>query len=341
MQTLTWRVWIHCLVFRLWQSSLTALVLSPLSFIYSTVHFVKLYLKKPVKFPTKTLVVGNNVLGGSGKTPLVIEIASLFTSQGYSVGIISRGYMRQTIGKRSYLSTHYPGVQFLGDEGALVAHKTGCPVVSGPDRVQSMKILLKYHQPDIVIFDDGLSSRQVHFDFKIALLGDIVQYGNGAHLPAGPLRHSLSYYKGCDLLLNQAYSSSKDRFFKKVTSNTVYNAADRDKKKDLRDFDSIYCATGIAMPELLYQELKTQVDVELYVLADHQPLTYRVLKKLVDQKPVVISEKDWVKIEKEPLFNSLLKDIWVLSVRAELSEEFKKRLLKFAHTEDKLSESVS
>ena len=36
--------------------------------------------------------VGNLVMGGTGKTPMVVWLASLFSKEGYRVGIVSRGY---------------------------------------------------------------------------------------------------------------------------------------------------------------------------------------------------------------------------------------------------------
>ena len=38
------------------------------------------------------IVVGNLVVGGSGKTPMVIALARLLTAQGLKVGLLARGY---------------------------------------------------------------------------------------------------------------------------------------------------------------------------------------------------------------------------------------------------------
>ena len=45
-------------------------------------------------FPVPTIVVGNVVVGGTGKTPVVIALVNHFQGQGFFVGVASRGYGR-------------------------------------------------------------------------------------------------------------------------------------------------------------------------------------------------------------------------------------------------------
>ena len=44
------------------------------------------------------IVVGNLVVGGSGKTPMVIALARLLTAQGLKVGLLARGYRAAATG---------------------------------------------------------------------------------------------------------------------------------------------------------------------------------------------------------------------------------------------------
>lgn len=54
----------------------------------------KIFKAKKVNVPV--ISVGNLTVGGSGKTPMTIYIAELLKGNGYTPGIISRGYGRKS-----------------------------------------------------------------------------------------------------------------------------------------------------------------------------------------------------------------------------------------------------
>lgn len=327
MEELTWKIRIHSLLFRIWQNSLTLYLLYPLSLIYRTIVSVNQYFKSPVKFKTKTIVIGNPVLGGAGKTPFVIELAKIMTNENKKVGIVTKGYLRPEKSCKSYLSTINNEYRFLGDEGLLIANKTGLPVAAGPSRVASVNLLLSHHELDVILFDDGLSSQQVYFDCKIALFGDISQHGNGSYLPSGPLRHHLSFYNQCDLLINQAYTSASNFSFKKMTSPVLFNGRKSDVTRHLNTFTSCYCVTGIANPSSLINFLRKEVDVSVKLVADHQTIPVKVLEQLCNTKPVIMTEKDWVKIYNDNRYEHLLSRIWIAHVMIEISNPIKEAII--------------
>ena len=51
-----------------------ALILLPISLIYIVINFIKNINNKPKKFNIPIICVGNIYIGGTGKTPLAIEI---------------------------------------------------------------------------------------------------------------------------------------------------------------------------------------------------------------------------------------------------------------------------
>src|SRR5262245_45819874 len=90
--------------------------------------------RKSVEVPVPLIVVGNVSVGGTGKTPFVIWLAAQLKQRGMRVGIVTRGYRgKASDWPRSVGADDDPGE--VGDEPVLLARRTSCPVVAGPDRV--------------------------------------------------------------------------------------------------------------------------------------------------------------------------------------------------------------
>ena len=56
--------------------------------------FHRLGWPRITRLPVPVLVVGNVVVGGTGKTPIVIALAKELEKRGFRPGIISRGYVQ-------------------------------------------------------------------------------------------------------------------------------------------------------------------------------------------------------------------------------------------------------
>ena len=89
-------------------------LLLPFSFIYGYGMWLRRKFAKEISFDVPIISVGNLIVGGSGKTPFVIALASRFTD----VAIISRGYGRQSTGllEVSYKGKVLVDVMQSGDE---------------------------------------------------------------------------------------------------------------------------------------------------------------------------------------------------------------------------------
>ena len=136
--------------------------------------------------PVPVVVVGNVLVGGSGKTPVVIALVKHLQAQGWHVGVISRGYGRHTRDCREVLA--HSAAHEVGDEPALILHATSAPVFVATHRVQAARALLAtYPQVQIIISDDGLQHLALKRDIDLCVFDDR-GLGNGFLLPAGPLR---------------------------------------------------------------------------------------------------------------------------------------------------------
>ena len=132
------------------------------------------------------VVVGNVVVGGSGKTPVTIAMVEHMMALGYAVGVVSRGYGRTSQGCLEVRATTPP--QDAGDEPLLILQKTGVPVFVGSSRfVAASALLQRYPQTQVLVCDDGLQHYGLFRDLEVCVFDDR-GCGNGWLLPSGPLR---------------------------------------------------------------------------------------------------------------------------------------------------------
>ena len=136
------------------------------------------------------VVVGNLYVGGTGKTPLAIELVRALQRRGWRPGVVSRGYGGTARSAR--LVDAEATATEVGDEPLLIARATQAPVAVGSRRVAAARQLLRAHSDcDVIVADDGLQHLRLARDVEIALV-DERGLGNGWLLPAGPLREPAS-----------------------------------------------------------------------------------------------------------------------------------------------------
>jgi tetraacyldisaccharide 4'-kinase len=142
------------------------------------------------KLPVPVLIVGNVVVGGTGKTPTCIALIQYLQARGYSPGLVSRGYGRQD--KTPYEVFTHDRPDRVGDETLLIKQKTDVPVFVANSRVKAASLLLnKYPRVNIIVSDDGLQHYALGRDIEVILL-DGREQNQPSHrtrlLPAGWLR---------------------------------------------------------------------------------------------------------------------------------------------------------
>jgi tetraacyldisaccharide 4'-kinase len=138
------------------------------------------------RLPVPVVVVGNLVVGGSGKTPLTLWIADALRARGLAPGIVSRGYGGTEHGPVAVPSGG--DYRRYGDEPVLMAEAGPSPVWIARRRAAAGRALLAAHpECDVILCDDGLQHYALARDVEIAVV-DARGHGNGFMLPAGPLR---------------------------------------------------------------------------------------------------------------------------------------------------------
>jgi len=171
-------------------ASLYGLAMKARSSLYARGWLTQHYL------PCRVISVGNLTVGGTGKTPVVIALASALRERGRRVGVVSRGYKRRSVAGVLEVSdgqTVRSDPDETGDEPLLIAQRCpGVPVAVGADRPLAGRHLLDRYHVDTLIMDDGYQHLALRRDANILVLDASTPFGNGYLLPRGGLREPLS-----------------------------------------------------------------------------------------------------------------------------------------------------
>jgi len=147
------------------------------------------------RLPVPVISIGNLTVGGTGKTPLVIEMTSWLLAEGKRVAVLSRGY-RRTSREPMLLVSDGTGIlaspEEAGDEPYLIAQR--CPqsiVAVGADRHQLGRWVIEQCPVDCVVLDDGFQHLGLQRDVDLLLVDATDRYGLDEVLPAGRLREPI------------------------------------------------------------------------------------------------------------------------------------------------------
>jgi tetraacyldisaccharide 4'-kinase len=309
-------------------------LLMPLSALYCAINsFQRLKnSNNKAKLPCPVIVVGNITVGGTGKTPLTIHIVQLLQKAGYKPAIITRGYGGQaTTWPQCVTAKSDP--QRVGDEAVLMASRTQVPVYAGANRLQSIEVLTKAHDCDVIISDDGMQHYKLPRNIQIAVLDGTRMLGNGWCLPAGPLREKKQRLGACDMVVvnGEIIEDKKSDihgtdFFKMGLKGITLTNLVTHEQQNLSDFShkTVHAVTGIGNPQRFFDTLKNQGGLQLktHSFPDHHDFIASDLQ-FDDDFPIVITEKDAVKCYK--FANN---KVWTLPVTAELENGFDEALLR-------------
>ncbi len=285
------------------------------------------------------VVIGNLVVGGGGKTPLIVELCKELQAQQLNVAIICSGYGAQLDEAR--LVNAKDDAKLNGDEAVLLAQLTGCPVIAGKQRQLAYEWAVSKFKPDIVLCDDGLQ----HFSLERAVQIVCVDergFGNQRLLPFGPLREPLDTLASVDGIV---VSEQSETFVRHLM--TQLNATDvpvwpsrlevsglramgglkeiESREIESREIESsegrgllsaaqwvnsisrnaspVHLIAGIANPERFFslmRQLFPTIAFETHALRDHAAINNSLFQRIQGQT-VVMTEKDAVKWRQYPL----------------------------------------
>ena len=311
----------------LWNKNYIAYLLWPFSLLYRAFVFFrhKLYqfhIKKINKFPVPIIIIGNLTVGGTGKTPLVIEVVQFLQKKGWRPGVISRGYGGKAKHYPCQVHTH-SNPREVGDEPLLIVQYTGCPTIIDPNRSRGVNALLGKKNCNIVVSDDGLQHLALGRNIEIAVIDGQRRFGNGFCLPAGPLREPISRLKTVDFIVTKG-TPGPNEFGMLLVPEYFYQVIHPENKQNPDYFygKKLHAVAGIGNPEQFFNSLRALgLTIIEHPFPDHHFFKPRDLNYGKDAI-ILMTEKDAVKCA--GLVDSRL---WCLKAKASLDEAFFNGLL--------------
>lgn len=281
--------------------------------------------------PVPVLIVGNISVGGTGKTPLVIALIERLRAAGFRPGVVSRGYGARPPAYPWPVNADTPPAEG-GDEPCLIVQRTGVPLVIDPQRVRAVETLLRTHDCDIIISDDGLQHYALARDLEIAVIDGRRGLGNGRCLPEGPLREPPERLA----LVDWVVINGADRCagLPALAPPAVAMQLEPSQLVSLQDGRTLACAdwpygrrvhalAGIGHPQRFFDTLRALgFDPIEHPLPDHAPIRPEMLA-LSPSLPIIMTEKDAVKCRAFRPRHS-----WALRVQARLDEGFEQQLVR-------------
>ncbi len=306
---------------------LVVCLLLPLSGLYCLVTVIrrKLYqlnIKKSFSAQVPVIVIGNIVVGGSGKTPLLISLCDYVSSKGFKPGVVSRGYGGSVTGIKQVSSDDM--AEQVGDEPLMISQRTNVPVVVGADRVSAINYLLTNNQCDIVFSDDGLQHYRMRRDLEIAVIDADRKFGNGFCLPAGPLREPVSRLKEVDLVVYNGGNINNPAEYSYRLQIAGLKPLNGEHSRALSSFATnmtIHAVAGIGHPARFFNQLTNSgLNIIEHAFQDHHQYQQHDFSGW-HTDCIIMTEKDAVKCR-----HLILPDAWIVIVNAEWSDTLEAQL---------------
>lgn len=330
---------LHERLLRLWYEQPSGLsALQPISWLYDAATSMRRtayrrgWLRsRPVGKPV--IVIGNLTVGGTGKTPLTVWLASRLRQHGIEVGLVSRGYGRRDGGLRVVQSSS--SWQEVGDEPLILHRRSGCTTVVASDRVAGAEELVA-RGAQVVLSDDGLQHLRMARNCEIVVIDSARGFGNGRVLPAGPLRESGSRARAADaLVVNGGVDGEPIRgvpseladgaLRMRLVAGEARRVSGSEQKQPLEAFRGrpVHAVAGIGNPHRFFADLHARgLEVIEHPFPDHHALSAADLD-FGDGLPVLMTEKDAVKCRQV-----VGPELWYVPVEAAFSEADSRRLLE-------------
>ena len=288
---------------------LRGLVFFPVFYFLSLVWLLLLKLRSVFgryeKMPLPVVCIGNITLGGAGKTPTVIFLASYLKKNNINAHVVSRGYggkFKDTVfvNRRSHTAVD------VGDEPLLISRHAKVWV----SRKKRNGIFSAYKVgADLVLLDDGHQNFSIKKNLSILVFDAERSLTSEQIFPIGNLRESpASAITRADFFICLGSSDSRKKFKKTFLQHHSSRIIEGEFKPNIipkLKNRKLVAFCGIGRPEKFFSMLK-RLNMEVIQevsFPDHHFYTERQLAnifKIADKNNalVVTTEKDHIKLSK-------------------------------------------
>jgi tetraacyldisaccharide 4'-kinase len=304
------------------------ILLFPFSLLYGLIIIIRNFLYnrnilKSAEFNLSIICIGNLVMGGTGKSPMVEYLITLLHER-FRIATLSRGYKRKTKGYA--LANENTTALDIGDEPMQFFTKfPQVPVAVGEERIVAIPQLL-HDKPDTeaIILDDAFQHRAIKAGLNILLTVYNDLYTDDFFFPTGDLRDQklsakraqiivvtkcpadLSSEKKDKLIKQVQYYEEQRIFFTSIEYQTPYHIFTKTLKPVSLN-DEVLLVYGIANAQTLkdhisdnsaaYEEISYN-DHHIFTIDDLKDIRKKFDKIQSANKLILTTEKDAVRFLK-------------------------------------------
>jgi tetraacyldisaccharide 4'-kinase len=259
-------------------------------------------LMRTVRAPVPVISVGNVTVGGTGKTPFTRWLAERLRDRGHAPAVVHGGY--------------------AADEPALHQEwAPATPVLVSRDRAAAAAAAAAAGAT-VVVLDDAFQHLRVHRDLDIVLVSAERWFGRAHMLPRGPWREPRSALARADVTVvvrrtataadARRVAADVERLTSRPAILLQLRAARWRRAGDSPASagtsppgEPVLAVSAVAEPDLFVANARSAgaVVADTISFPDHHPYSAADMARIryvAGDRPLVTTEKDWVKMRRLP-----------------------------------------
>ena len=268
------------------QISFFSILLFPITLLIKLLNVFKRTLTKTHQCSIPVICVGNIYLGGTGKTPLSIEIFLILKNLNMNPAFVRKKY-----------DSFQDEVELQKNRGLVCQNKKRIKAVN--EAVQN--------KANVAILDDGFQDFSINKNLSIVCFNENQWIGNGLTIPSGPLRENLAALKraNCVIINGKKNFDIESKIFNHNKEIKIFYT--RYKPQNIDEFKNqkITVFAGIGNPENFFNLLRNNNlnVIEEIRFPDHYNYSGKELENLINKakanKAILLTtEKDYFRISR-------------------------------------------
>ena len=267
--------------------TLFSIILWPISFFYQIIISIKKSATSKKEFSIPIICVGNIYIGGTGKTPLCIEVFKILKSLKINASFVKKYYEK------------------LSDETKLLENIS--KVFTNKQRSEAIKSLIN-NKFQVAILDDGFQDPSIKSDISIVCFNEKQWIGNGLTIPSGPLREGLYALKRADCVIinGKKNKNIENKIFSKNEKIKIFYSSYKPQNIDEFQNKKVVAFAGIGNPQNFFDlAIENKLDIaETIEFPDHHKYSEKELvnlsNKIKDKNSILVTtEKDYFRISED------------------------------------------